>query len=97
MKTPRLTILSGTLWENCRKWNTEKYDCFGTEKPIAYILFYGKEKKKHTKKLMRLYKTIFSFHGYSSNEMSKPKQILFIIVHYLCCYENLTTKLVYKH
>lgn len=50
MKTPRLTILSGTLWENCRKWNTEKYDCFGTEKPIAYILFYGKEKKKTHKK-----------------------------------------------
>lgn len=52
--------------------------------------------KKEKGKLMRLYKTLFSFHGYSSGEMSKPKQILFIIVHYLCFYEKPTTKLTYK-
>lgn len=44
---------------------------FGTEKPIAYTLFYEKKKKK--RKLTRQYKTVLSFRGYSSSEMSKPK------------------------
>lgn len=65
---------------------------FGTEKPIAYTLFYEKKKRK----LTRQYKTIFSFHGYSSSEMSKQKQKLFTVVHYLCCCEKPATNLTYK-